>query len=93
MKPKYLILTLTSCCLLAVAGAYFSSSYPDGLEWVAERLGFSERAEGDSNSFASTALGGITGILAVFAGIYLTGKVIGRAKQERSKKPQRTQRL
>jgi hypothetical protein len=31
---------------LAVAGlaSFFASSHPDGLEWVAERLGFLERA-------------------------------------------------
>lgn len=37
---------MIACCVLAVLASLIASSYPDGLEWVAGKLGFLESGEG-----------------------------------------------
>ncbi|MHB9027304.1 MAG: PDGLE domain-containing protein [Candidatus Latescibacterota bacterium] len=77
MKKFVLIMLAVS---LAVAGgiSYFASSHPDGLERVAENLGFLDKAKEPSHSvlpdytvpglggFLSHGLAGIIGVLATF---------------------------
>lgn len=70
---------------VAAVLAPFASSWPDGLEKVAETLGFAHRAEiaplasapvpdyempGVSNSRLATTAAGVVGTLAVFAVVY-----------------------
>ncbi|MFZ5651029.1 MAG: PDGLE domain-containing protein [Bacillota bacterium] len=71
----------------------FASSSPDGLERVAEDLGFLEKGEGDpimkspipdyvfpgiENESAATAAAGVTGTLLTFGVMYGLAKSIGK---------------
>ena len=71
----------------------FASPWPDGLEKVAEMLGFAVRAEGPAAVSApipdyvfpgitseglATAVAGILGTLLVFVVLYVLGKVLAR---------------
>jgi cobalt/nickel transport system permease protein len=80
--------------LLAVISP-LASSQPDGLEWVAEELGFLDTARnatynvipdyifpGISNEFAATILAGLVGAGVVFGVAYLTGR--SRRQSERA---------
>lgn len=81
MKRKDILLGL--CIALAVAFILtpFASSWPDGLEWVAEGLGFLEKGEGApalsspiqdyalpgvAHEGLATALAGVLGTLIMF---------------------------
>lgn len=72
---------LLASILLAALISPFASSLPDGMEWVAQKLGFEQKAAsqpllaspfpdyqipGISNSALSTALAGILGVLICF---------------------------
>ena len=71
----------------------FASPWPDGLEWVAELLGFAARAEGPAPISApipdyvfpgitsegiATSVAGILGTLLVFAVLYAAGRVLAQ---------------
>lgn len=82
LRPKqFIALALGLALLLALAIAPFASKLPDGLERVAQNLGFAGKAEeqsssqapaadynipGVKHSGASTALAGLAGTLLVF---------------------------
>lgn len=81
MKKKETVITLFVCAVVVVLASAYASSYPDGLEWVAEQLGFASliretnlfstpladyELRGVSSSFFSTLLAGLLGIGAVF---------------------------
>lgn len=87
------IIGLAIAILLAILSP-LASSYPDGLEWVAEQQGFIERAQeplyeiipdyvmpGISNEALATILAGIVGTVIVFGVAFLTGR-ISRQRQE-----------
>ena len=72
---KTIIYTILFAIIIAIFASFFASGHPDGLEKVAEALGFIEKGEGFSSLFTdysvsfissdriSTALAGIIGIL------------------------------
>ena len=79
---------------LVVAGlvSFFASKSPDGLERVAENLGFLEQAKEDiiavfSNytipgltGVLSNSFAGIIGVCATFAMVFIVGKCLTRVK-------------
>ena len=82
---------------MIIAGfiSWFASSHPDGLERVAENMGFIEKAEdpsyelfpdytvpGGLNKFLSNGLAGLLGTIASFCLVILVGKLIARKKQK-----------
>jgi cobalt/nickel transport protein len=82
---KFLILGLLISALLAGGASFYASSSPDGLEKVAEDIGFIETAKDHANSDTALADYGIKGIenerLSVGAagviGVVATGAVSG----------------
>ena len=87
MKRLVIVILAVS---LVIAGfvSYFASSEPDGLEKVAEDMGFSEKAKDPSLSvfpdytvpgtegFFSNCLAGIIGVCATFGIVMLLSKII-----------------
>lgn len=77
---------------LLIAGflSLFASSHPDGYEKAGEELGFIDQgtsffsapipdyALGGSESWVSSSLAGIIGVLITFGVFYLVGKVTGK---------------
>lgn len=76
----FLLVGLLAALLIAGGVSYYASSHPDGLEYVADKVGFAEAAEdspaadsplsdyqvkGVENDAASGALAGIGGALVV----------------------------
>ncbi|MFH1683838.1 MAG: PDGLE domain-containing protein [Candidatus Margulisiibacteriota bacterium] len=72
--------------LIAVLAAFFASAHPDGLEWVAGKLGFIEQGVEQTSLMTdysvpviaqagiSTAIAGILGIIIVFGLFWTTAK-------------------
>ena len=93
MNRKTIIIALIISIAVVVLAAALASSHPDGLEWVARRLGFLGRAEETSSisapmpdytisaiksSFWSSLAAGALGVGTVFLIAYLVGKIIKR---------------
>ncbi|GAB6273951.1 MAG: hypothetical protein STSR0004_08140 [Peptococcaceae bacterium] len=91
MNKKLLITGFIVAVLVAAILSPFASSYPDGLERVAEDKGFIVLAEGKeliktwmpdyvfpglNHEGAATAVAGITGTILVFILLYGIGKLI-----------------
>ena len=82
---KFLILGLLVSALLAGGASFYASSSPDGLEKVAEDIGFIETAKDHANSDTALADYGVKGVenerLSVGAagviGVVATGAVSG----------------
>ena len=82
---KFLILGLLISALLAGGASFYASSSPDGLEKVAEDIGFIETAKDHANSDTALADYGVKGVenerLSVGAagviGVVATGAVSG----------------
>lgn len=60
--------------VITVAASFFASAYPDGLEWVAEKLGFIETAQESSSVMTDYAcpfikFGGLSTVVAGLVGI------------------------
>ena len=70
MKKKDIIICLFVTLIIAVALSPFASSFPDGLEKVAEQKGFIEKGEKPAVSKITTSLSGLTGTLVVFGLAY-----------------------
>ena len=79
---RFVIVGLLVALLLAGVGSYYASSHPDGLEYVAERAGFADRAvdsptgggpfadyraKGVEDARLSGGLAGVAGTLVVLA--------------------------
>ena len=74
--------------LIAVLAAFFASANPDGLEWVAEKLGFLEQGVEQSSLMTdyavpvisqagiSTAIAGILGVFIVFGLFWTAAKFL-----------------
>jgi len=93
MKFKSIIISLLICAIVVALAAAFASSYPDGLEWIAAKMGFEGRAA-ESNivnspmadyvvpkmggGTLSTATAGILGIVFVFSGTIFFCRVFVR---------------
>jgi hypothetical protein len=78
----FLVIGLLAALLVAGGVSYYASSHPDGLEYVAEQVGFGDAAQGSAtadspladyqvkgveNEAASGALAGVVGALVVLA--------------------------
>ena len=86
---------------LAVAGvvSWFASSHPDGLERVAEKLGFAHKARDPEmsmlpdytihglHSFLSNGLAGIIGVLATFCLAMVIGRIVVLLRKKRGDTP------
>jgi cobalt/nickel transport system permease protein len=87
---RWLAAVLGICAIVVVTAALWASADPDGLERVAEDLGFIESGEGPSYELlpdytilgldgpASTIVAGIIGIVIVLALMWGTGKLLAR---------------
>lgn len=89
---KFVLLGLLVSLALAMLLSPFASGFPDGLEWVAEKIGFLGRASEESvipgplpdysvggvkHEGFSTALAGLIGVLATFAVAWSLGRLLG----------------
>ncbi len=98
MKARFWLWALAAALLVAVILAPFASSWPDGLEKVAEALGFAERAEvapavsaplpdyqvpGIIHPGLSTALAGVVGTVLVFVLLYAVARLIASRSPHR----------
>ncbi len=96
MRMKWWHWALVVCLVIAAILSPFASPWPDGLERVAERLGFAARAEGPAtvsapipdyvfpgitNEGLATAVAGILGTLLVFVVLYAVGKALARGEK------------
>ncbi|MDQ1318676.1 MAG: cobalt/nickel transport protein [Candidatus Poribacteria bacterium] len=99
MKKRDVIIGLVVAIFLAGVISMFASSHPDGLEKVAENLGFLEKGEGQplvkspvpdyewpglENKKLATSIAGIAGTLIVF-GLSYGLAVILRRKEHKAK--------
>lgn len=99
MKRKDVIFGLVIALILGGLISLFASSFPDGLEKVAENLGFLEKGEGDpvlkspipdyafpglESEKLATSIAGILGTLVVFAVGYGVASLI-RNRQSNEK--------
>jgi len=91
LKKKPIIIILILCIVFAAIASLIASSHPDGLEWVAERLGFLSIGEGQeamaspmpdylmpwiNSEFLSSIVTAAIGTLFVFFIILGLGKLI-----------------
>jgi len=78
--------------VIAILAAFFASTYPDGLDFVAEKLGFAGKVIEHNAPFAgysipfiqtggiSTAMAGIAGVLLIMGCFWLCVYAIKRKK-------------
>ena len=88
---RFVVVIIISAVVVAGVVSWFASTRPDGLERVAEDAGFSGKAKAPLFSvlpdytipgregFLSNAAAGIVGVFAVFAFVYLAGRLLSRA--------------
>ena len=92
MSKKDILIGLLIVLVVGMVLSSFASSFPDGLEWVAEKLGFLEKGEGEpiihspvpdytfpfvsAGSIWATSLSGLLGILIVFIVAIILGKLL-----------------
>ena len=76
---RFVLPALAASAILAASSVWIASSFPDGLEWVAEKLGFAHRAAGPAlkaplpdYSVPFWRESPLAGILAALAGVALT---------------------
>jgi len=93
---KTVLIVLLAALAVAVLLSPFASSSPDGLERVAEDLGFIEKGEesmikspipdytfpGIKSEKVATALAGAVGTLLTFGAVYALGRAATRKKKE-----------
>lgn len=95
MKKKYIIMILlTACIFIAVFLSPVASKFPDGLEFIAEKLGFIDKGEQAvvnspvpdynfgfiKNEYVSRSLAGAFGVIIVFVLGWGIEKLIRRKK-------------
>ncbi len=91
---RFLIILLIVSLVIAVFVSWFASPLPDGLERVAENLGFIDKASDSSykifpdytvhglSAFWSNGLAGIIGTLATFCIVIILGRFISRKRRQ-----------
>jgi hypothetical protein len=91
-SSSWVLVALGMIGALVVAAALWASADPDGLERIAEDLGFLDAAEGSPFSLIadyafpgvdgpmSTILAGLIGVAIVFALLWLIGKALARRR-------------
>jgi hypothetical protein len=94
-RTGWVLAGLTIAVVVVVAAAFFASGDPDGLERVAENLGFGDAAEGSPFSVIAdyvfpgldgplaTVVAGVIGVAVLFALLWLVGKALARRPGER----------
>lgn len=96
MKKKNIIILLIFFCIFAIIASLIASGYPDGLEWVAEKLGFLEQGEGKElisapipdyqipwvkKPFIAGGIAALIGTLITFIVAYALGKIVAKSKK------------
>jgi hypothetical protein len=97
MQGRAAIIVLVLSAVVIACAAAFASTHPDGLEWVANGLGFAGRTEAmdiaplagyqlpvAEDSFLSTFIAGLIGAITVFIVVYLFGRSIVGLLKHRS---------
>jgi hypothetical protein len=94
-RTGWVLAGLTIAVVVVVAAAFFASGDPDGLERVAENLGFGDAAEGSPFSVIAdyvvpgldgplaTVVAGVVGVVVLFVLLWLVGKALARRPGER----------
>jgi hypothetical protein len=94
-RSRWVLAGLVIAVVVVVAAAFFASGDPDGLERVAENLGFGDAAEGSPFSIIAdyvfpgldgplaTVAAGIVGVAILFVLLWLVGKALARRPGER----------
>jgi cobalt/nickel transport protein len=97
----FVVVALVAALLLAGVASYYASSHPDGLEYVAEKAGFSDRAgehgaaDGPMADYAVDGVddprlsGGLAGVIGVVVTLALAGGV-AYAVRRRRREPEQT---
>ncbi len=95
MKKRDILIGLAIAVLVALALSPFASSFPDGLEKVAEELNFIEKGEGEpivkspipdytmpnvKNEKLATSAAGVLGTVGVFGAAYAIATLLRRKK-------------
>lgn len=84
MNRRTIIISLIICAAIVVLAAAFASSHPDGLERVAEKMGFAGSAAEKNivnEGVLSGVIAGLSGVLAVFLAASFFGRVINGRKR------------
>jgi hypothetical protein len=91
-RTGWVLAGLTIAVVVVVAAAFFASGDPDGLERVAENLGFGDAADGSPFSIIAdyvvpgidgplaTIVAGVIGVAVVFGLVLLVGRVLARRR-------------
>ena len=82
---KFIVMGVLISALLAGGASFYASSHPDGLETVAQDIGFIDTAKENTNSGSALADYGVKGIkderlsggLAGLIGVVATGAISG----------------
>jgi len=94
-RTGWVLAGLAIAVVVVVAAAFFASGDPDGLERVAENLGFGDAAEGSPFSIIAdyvvpgldgplaTVVAGVVGVVVLFVLLWLVGKALARRPGER----------
>jgi hypothetical protein len=94
-RTGWVLAGLTIAVVVVVAAAFFASGDPDGLERVAENLGFGDAADGSPFSIIAdyvfpgldgplaTVVAGVVGVVVLFVLLWLVGKALARRPGER----------
>jgi hypothetical protein len=94
-RTGWVLAGLAIAVVLVVAAAFFASGDPDGLERVAENLGFGDAAEGSPFSIIAdyvvpgldgplaTVVAGVISVAVLFVLLWLVGKALARRPGER----------
>lgn len=89
---RFVLIMLALSLVVAGGVSWFASSHPDGLERVAEDLGFLDRVQEPAHTvmpdytvpgkegFLSNGLAGVTGVLATFGATILFARLARRRK-------------
>jgi cobalt/nickel transport protein len=90
---KFVVIMLALSLVTAGGLSWFASAHPDGLEKVAQKLGFAEKAGVPSytmlpdytipghTGFLYNGLAGIIGVAVTFGIVLLAGRIMGRKKK------------
>lgn len=97
INRRFIIISLLICIAIVALAAAFASSFPDGLEWVAAKLGFENKAA-ETNivqspmpdysvglvkaPFWSTLVSGILGTAAAFVATIIIIKIFRRRSRQ-----------
>jgi hypothetical protein len=93
-KKKLILISLAICILIAVFLSPLASNFPDGLEFIAEKLGFIGKGEQTvlnspvpdynfgfiKNEYVSKAIAGAFGVIVVFTLGWGLDKILRRRK-------------